>query len=252
MAMVLYNPNKRSRSDSMNTDMVRYMPQRRVTVNRGKGYKSQYAGQKKTYSKGYNRDKFSIMNTRQNPVYPRPEVKYLDIQIGTSAVPVAILNDGTNMTAINTPSSGTASTNRIGAVICSKSVYYQFVLNMGTAAAPIVVRHMLIWDRQSNGALPALSDILQNVTVGQVVLSPMNLFNRERFVVLADDRITMSPNADIITYTKGYRTVNQNSTFSAATTPTTGCLFVLFASDEAAGTSAPTVYGTWRFRFLDC
>jgi len=84
---------------------------------------------------------------------------------------------------------GTDFTDRIGRKIFLKSISLRFSMVPGTASTNQgdVVRVMLIYDTQTNGAAPATTDIL--TTASQ--LSHMNLNNRDRFRVLMDKNLTM-------------------------------------------------------------
>lgn len=250
MALVPYKPNSAyyPRDYPGNTMLTRYTPRPTMALAmapRSSGYLRPRS------SINRRRSKWSITNTRTNPVYPRPEVKFLDTQLGTPAAPLAITNAGSAIQSLNTLTIGANNGNRLGNQVAMKSVYYQFVINFGGTQDPIVVRHLLIWDKQSNGAAAALADVLQFSAVG--VVSPLNLSNRERFVVLSDDRVTLSPQGENIRFISDFRRINQKSTFTSttATIPTTGNLFFFMVSDEPLGATAPTYYGTWRVRYID-
>lgn len=195
--------------------------------------------------------KYIRFNTQLNPRFPRPEVKWIDQILGTLGPGVvAITNNGANIYCINQTPQGTGSNSRIGLQIGVKSCYYQFVLNFGTTMVPIVLRHILFWDRQPNGALCTSADLLAQPT--NLLTSALNLANRDRFVILADDRTTLSSQGDQIRFMEGFRKINQISTYTnTGTIPQTGALNVLFISDETTGDNYPTVYGNWRTRFID-
>lgn len=260
MQMVPYapRPNKRARFGSYDSGSS-YSPMQIVPYQRSSAIASSYKaglGVRTSYPtrNSRRRSKWSIMNQRTNPVYPRPEVKYFDVQIGVIAGAVPIANNGTTIVSLNTIVQGLLSQNRIGGQVATKSVYYQYVVSLptGDTTTAVAVRHMLVWDRQSNGANPVAADFLQNPGSVGFVVSPLNLANRDRFVVLVDERLTMSPGSDIIKLCSGFRYINQQSTFgNSAIPPTTGGLFAFFVSDEPAGATAPNLYGNWRVRFID-
>lgn len=53
---------------------------------------------------------------------------------------------------------------------------------------------MLVYDRQPNGAFPAITDILYNQNAGAVeYASGVNMTNKSRFSVLRDLRIQLDP-----------------------------------------------------------
>lgn len=200
------------------------------------------------------RSAFNVYNTNTNPVYPRPEVKYTDTNMGAIGAGMPISSTGITPLSLNNVGTGSLVGNRVGTQISTKSIYYSLVFNFGTATQPIAIRHVLLWDRQSNGALPAYTDVFATTPI---ITSPLNLTNRNRFVILADERITMSPQGDNIRYVTGFRKINQLSTFEPTGTnnmPFTGNLVVMLASDEPSAVPAnvPSYYGTWRCRYQDC
>lgn len=200
------------------------------------------------------RNTLGLLNTASNPTYPKPEVKYSDTIFGTIAAPIPVPSAGITPISLNNIGIGSGALNRVGTQITSKSVFWSLVFNFGTATAPIAIRHIIVWDRQSNGALPAYADLFAQPTLA--ITSPLNLTNRARFVVIADERITLSPQGDNIRYVSGFRKINQTSTFdvTGVNFPYTGNLVVFIASDEpsTSSTTVPGYYGTWRFRYIDC
>lgn len=256
MAMILYQNRKRLYSGTTSnsgysrsirpytgpTAMMRGYARGNALSQPSRGYRR---------GRGY-RDPFSVtQNTRTHPVYPRPEVKWIDVTVGTAGSPLSIDNAGTANQNINSIPAGTGTSQRIGNQIALKSVYYQYVLNFGTGAVPNVIRHILYWDRQSDIGLSAGSDLLSPSS--GYVTAPMNLENRNRFVILADDRLTLSPNGDQIRIIDGFRKINQLTNYNTTNPlPQNGALNVLFCSDESTAANEPTVYGTWRVRYIDC
>lgn len=198
---------------------------------------------------GY-RTPFSNRSQYTHPVYPRPEVKAYDYTLATNSID----NTGTLNTVINQIPNGTGLNSRIGNQIATKSVYYQYVLNFGSGPVPNAIRHILYWDKQANGTVG--NDLLASTPTGANLLTaPMNLSNRDRYVILADERTTLSPNGDQIRIISGFRKINQRTDFPANNTqtiPITGALCFLFVSDETVVANEPTVYGTWRIRYIDC
>lgn len=257
MQMVPYKPLKRTYDaaglsiDSNAMQIVPYQSNSGKVVPRGfarNNTPSNVSTQQRSNRR--RRDKWLILDTRTNPVYPRPEVKYLDGSVGTSTTPTPILNDGSTISVINQIPQGVSSGQRLGAQVSTKSVYYQMVINIGTTQVPVAIRHILYWDRQFNGGTaPAIGNILASQPY---LTSPINLQNRDRMVILCDDRITLSPNGDQIRLITGFRNINQRTTYTEGSAlPNTGGLCLLLVSDEATGSTAPTIYGVWRIRYLD-
>lgn len=222
-------------------------------ITRSYRYSRPGASTYRSRSYGRYRSKWSNTSTAINPVYPRPEVKNFDYQIGTSTSPLAIPETGL-IRCINQIPAGVGPSQRIGRSIATKSVYYQFVLRFGTGEVPNVLRHVLLYDRQPNGDFPPTAASIFSST--EYITSPLNLQNNRRFVVLSDDRTSLSPQGDQIRIITDFRNVNQITQYENSDdldiTPTTGALIVFFATDIPTSTDSPTVSGTWRIRYLDC
>jgi hypothetical protein len=77
-------------------------------------------------------------------------------------------------------------------------------------------RVMLVYDRQPNGAFPAIADILYNAPAGAVEYgSGINMTNKSRFSVLRDLRIQVDPtNGDSFVF-HTYSKCNAESEFGA-------------------------------------
>lgn len=187
---------------------------------------------------------------RTDPVYPRPEVKYFTFTFNNPD-PVA---QGGEVSCINQLVQGTTGYQRIGAQIALKSVYWQYILTLGnTQQVPCCARVMLLWDRQPNGNVAAPNDILDPAGSPLAIYASMNLANRDRFVVLSDERHTLSPNGDMVKTITGFKKINQVSTYGSvnAVPPNTGALLVFTMSDQASSTSEIQLNGTWRIRWMD-
>lgn len=121
-----------------------------------------------------------------------------------------------------------------------------------------VIRVMVVWDNQSNGALPAVGDVLQTVDYH----SPMNLNNRDRFMVLCDNYYTaealavsggaLTAGAPCPNFFNIYKKFNLSTIFSATTANigaiSTGSMFVLAIS---LATNVSQLSYTARLRFID-
>lgn len=123
----------------------------------------------------------------------RTELKVID----TDNIQGAISSIGT-FTLINGVAQGTDYTARIGRKITMRSILIRlFFYPSSTVSAPIgdIIRVIVFFDSQTNGAAPAITDLLNTNAYD----SPMNLNNRDRFRVITDKYMTMNAN----TYTTG-------------------------------------------------
>jgi hypothetical protein len=118
---------------------------------------------------------------------------------------------------------------------------------------------MLIYDDQPNGALPAITDILNTADPA----SQLNLNNRDRFRVLKDKCFAFDPylqsasaSAQIFSV-RIYRKLNIDCTFNGVNGGTiadiqTGALLLAYVGSNAAGVSTDAnAYLSSRVRFLD-
>lgn len=115
----------------------------------------------------------------------REELKVIDTQVVTAP----LLAAGT-VTLCNGVAQGTDFTDRIGRKVNVKSIHLKYYIQAyNSVDVPLgdIIRVMLVWDSQTNGALAAVGDILTAADV----LSGVNLTNRDRFKVLFDKRHTM-------------------------------------------------------------
>lgn len=89
---------------------------------------------------------------------------------------------------------GTNETNRIGSDLHCTSVQFRARFTKDAVATVNVplIRHMIFWDRQCNGALPLLADVLDLTVVTEPVLAPYNQEKQQRFKILYDNTFSMS------------------------------------------------------------
>lgn len=142
-----------------------------------------------------------IRKTKMHGGIMRPELKYFDPWDGGGLDSILVgwfnfpTNANANFIVLNRVNEGTSAFNRIGRRINMKSIELRFMWDWSAAVQATAVvemyRLMLIYDRQSNGALPAVGDVisstLQNGTQkASDGSAPLNMNNRDRFLVLRD------------------------------------------------------------------
>lgn len=116
----------------------------------------------------------------------RDELKVTD----TATILVAVPQAGA-VSLLNGMAAGTDYTQRTGRKMVTKSILARFIMNTALVDAQQgdVVRILIFIDKQTNGALPAVTDVLNSANY----LEPMNLSNRDRFIVIKDMIFTMNP-----------------------------------------------------------
>lgn len=115
-----------------------------------------------------------------------PELKTIDS--GTSTI--APVTAAGTVTLINGVATGTDFTNRVGRKTLMKTLLLTFTHSPPTAsnsASGDVHRVIVFYDSQTNGAAPAVTDVIAIADA----LNPMQLTNRERFKILLDKRIAL-------------------------------------------------------------
>lgn len=123
-----------------------------------------------------NQRNFLHLSTSEN----KPERKNQDLVANFTTLAASVW---TLPQLLNGVAQGTNVTNRVGRKICVTSVQYRTNHNPFTVAVGTQCRTLIVYDKQANGALPAVTDILQL----DLSNSPLNLANSERFHVICDE-----------------------------------------------------------------
>jgi len=221
-----------------------------------------------------------VVSTRGLPaagiqrLYGRPstqEIKFFDCAVANPAVggfglplhstPPTGAEPGvafTGITEVNCVAQGATSYNRIGTKIVIKSIKFDSTFTLrGTAPTQAVVRWMLVYDRQPNGAFPAFSSLLsENISTVPSMYSGINMANRSRFLVLRDQTYALDAEQRQIVHASAYIRTGLESQFTSNTATigdiTTGALYlVAFADSNAAATYVAMTQSRFRIRYFD-
>lgn len=179
------------------------------------------------------------------------EFKAVDVTTATTSVgttPVFFL--------LNGMTSGSGLDQHIGREVTLKSLEIKYVV--GPEAGVTVdqmVRVLLVYDRQTNGAAPAVTDVLTS----QSSVSPRNLENRHRFKILYDRTLPINTPVEPISkkYRKFYRRLAHPVTFNAGVAGTvaditTGSLYlVAFGTRPIGANTAAYIEFFSRIRYQD-
>lgn len=181
------------------------------------------------------------------------EKKNIDAVINSSSL-AASSTTAQVVSCLNACLTGTTATTRNGRKIRLKSVLIKaefYFLSPVQGNSPF--RWLVVYDKQTNGANPAATDILTVDTI----ISPMNLTNSERFKVLADMHDELSSVSDGVLSMKRYIPLNLDTVFNTGTAGTvadiaTGGLFlVVYANNLATSGTNYTGQIYTRVRFVD-
>lgn len=120
-----------------------------------------------------------------------PEMKYMDLAEQTT--PFVDIGAPPGPNYLNLVGEGTSYWNRIGSKINMQAVHIRgYVHNVepDTGAFPSLLRMIVFYDRQPNGAACLFTDVIQgrtNTGVGAVDgLQGLNIDNKDRFVIIYD------------------------------------------------------------------
>lgn len=111
----------------------------------------------------------------------------MDVDLAATATTAA----GT-ITHINGVAQGTDVTDRIGRKFMMKSLLLRISCRPNSATTVVtgdIVRTLVVYDSQTNSALPNVTDVINFATWD----SPQNLANRDRFKILFDKLWPMNP-----------------------------------------------------------
>lgn len=190
--------------------------------------------------------------------YQGPENKYLDIACGAYNFGAAIGSVGTPVfTLLNGMSLGTTGSTRIGRQVTATSLQVKNAIQLDATSTSGVVRTIVFWDLQSNGAAPAIGDLLEFNTATTILMSPLNMSNRDRFVVVWDDiqqlgnTTTYGPSCALqnsyekCRVTSIYNGGNVGDVTDIQTCALFSCTF------GSVGVANPVVRGFYRLRYVD-
>lgn len=192
---------------------------------------------------------------------------------------VLALNSTGSIACINLIQIGSSMFNRIGRKLEMASLRLTGHINtlQVTRATTTVdyARVVIVYDRQTNGANPAITDILQdteqNGTNTTTPFSGLNMNNRERFVTLVDHRFTLPqvtntagvltnvfPQMELPVKIDAFRRLRGLTThYKADSSPavigdiSTGGLFIFSLANQAAGTEEFQFDWNVRLKYVD-
>lgn len=184
----------------------------------------------------------------------RGELKYVDVGVQQNN-----FDDAGIGILLNGLAPGTGASQRIGKKVTIKTIQMRAAISAnvaGTNTFSGMVRCFIVYDKQANAAFPTVGAILEQATGS----SPMNMDNRDRFLVLYDrqfalDQLGGNPSAQI----KMYKRVNLTTVFNAGTAGTvaditSGSIYVVFIGEGVsvvAPTNIPFVRWYSRIRYED-
>lgn len=235
---------------------------------------------------GYRRQAMRRMTGPPAALYPRMPTNAMAIKSVDLPDQVIILNGTASPNVLVVPTLGSAFFNRLSNRTRGISLQIRGMVQPGysntVAAAATRCRIIIYYDRQSNGANPAISDILldtrSNASTGTDVKSMINMNNRDRFMILRDrfiicpqieaDGTTGGTVGGIVTdpnnsdgtkglkyeefiKLKGLESLYNSTNGGTVGDISAGAFGILAINDDSAGNEAWIFNFTTRFKFLD-
>lgn len=192
------------------------------------------------------------------------EVKSFDVQpTGNTLGLVGAVGSGepgaafAGITELNCIPQGASVANRIGNKVMMKSV--AFKTNLVASATTLVcgVRLMLVYDRQTNGAFPAIGDILQNQpAAATTAFSDINIANKNRFLIIRDQYfdfdVSQAQKRTVNLYCKGRWETEFGANAGNITDIKMGALYLVCYATSSAGVGTLTLGDAHsRIRYYD-
>lgn len=175
------------------------------------------------------------------------EKKYIDVNLGGEE-----FSTTGSITFINPVNTSSDFTNCIGRSYVVTSVQIKGNIAVGATPTASTVRYLVVYDKNTNGATPAITDILTAANADGLV----NMNNRDRFVIVADVmeyvEAAGKSNIPVDLYRKCSLQVDKLTSASTVAAIGSGGFFFVTVGVLATGATAPTmVNGTSRCRFYD-
>ena len=148
----------------------------------------------------------------------------------------------------------------------TNNVLVDYETKSSSYANPQSCRLVLVWDKQPNGIIAGSGQVFESMNGYNGSDSMMNLDNRDRFVILADETKILSPFGIGAAHFDIYKECDLTTIYSTAVSPQTiasiqsGALYAFFLSDVVTVTNplsplvanAPfSTFAQCRLRYLD-
>lgn len=174
-------------------------------------------------------------------------------KVATNSVNPEITSTATWYT-MNGLAKGTNNGQRVAEGVVIRSMQLFINLSQKSAGAQQSVRIMLVQDKQTNGAGPVITDVVDANTT----YSMRNLVYRKRFKILLDKRMTFDAvggghNNEAFSYYKPcYIPVQYNGQNNGDVQDiTSNALFLIVLGEQVSGNAAMTAQITYRIRYTD-
>lgn len=186
------------------------------------------------------------------------EVKYVDVLVN--------VNPSTTLTGaqvlLNDVPQGTGIGDRLADRVFPSKIKGNFIVTSSVAATQdTTIRFLIVWDKNTNGAAPAWTDIINNTAppVSDPVFGFHKMEYKRRFTVIFDKTIIMplynAGNPDCVQRLSFSKNLKKRGCMETQYTATgggisdieSGSLYLISVSNQTSGT--PLIYGETRFTY---
>lgn len=187
------------------------------------------------------------------------DLSYVSTQLYNGTA-ITNVTDDTFARPTNLPATGTNFQNRLGNKIHGKYLWLRGAVNFAGAGKASQCRLVVVYDKNSNGALPNFNDIMLDTdaagSTASDIYAKRNRNTVDRYITLMDktfsitDDYTPKPYVEEYIKLHGLQTTFSGST-SAITSVSTGAILVYAISTRAAGDDPPTLDMRCTYCFTD-
>ncbi len=175
------------------------------------------------------------------------EIKNFDVQqtnVGLTLTPI--------ITQLSNIVQGDTTNTRDGAQCKMLGIQFNYQIVVNATVPRTTCRIMLVLDKQTNQAIYLNSDLLEDVTGGDNIVTPINLDNKHRFTILYDRTHMLSldnPTVVVKKYIKKDILFRYDASTAAIADLTQNSLSLVQFSNESSNT--PSLTSFMRVRFVD-
>lgn len=167
-----------------------------------------------------------------------------------------ISSDSPTITNVSVMSQGDTNSTREGDQVKFTRMYARGnVFWNSTAGGVQTVRILVVVDKQTNGNQFTLPILLTDATVGDALISPLNLQNKFRFTILKDIRLNLSEQRPVMSYKiwipKMAYKVRYGGNAGTVADQNSYSISVVYVSNIPAASNPPTITDFVRMRFVD-
>ena len=143
-----------------------------------------------------------------NKIIRNTEKKFIDTEVSGNISTTVTINP------ISLAGQGDTASSREGNKIVFNSIQMKYTWKMSQSATATRCRIMLVQDKQVNGAVFTINDLLESSATGTAIISPLNLDGAFRFRVLYNKVHTLSSEGSVVQYKEMFKKINIKARYS--------------------------------------